>query len=46
MLYGPDQDGAYRGYPVQAEITFNALDESVGKRLWSFAEEATGIFFP
>jgi NAD(P)-dependent dehydrogenase (short-subunit alcohol dehydrogenase family) len=46
MLYGPDQDGGYRGYPAQAEITANALDETVGKRLWSFAEEATGIFFP
>ncbi|MEJ0081934.1 MAG: hypothetical protein WDM78_13525 [Puia sp.] len=46
MLYGPDQDGGYRGYPAQAEITANALDENVGKRLWSFAEEATGIFFP
>ena len=46
MLYGPDQDGGYRGYPAQAEITSNALDETVGKRLWNFAEEATGIFFP
>ena len=46
MLYGPDQDGGYRGYPAQAEITPNALDETVGKRLWSLAEEATGIFFP
>ena len=45
-LYGPDQDGGYRGYPAQAEITPNALDETVGKRLWRFAEEATGIFFP
>jgi NAD(P)-dependent dehydrogenase (short-subunit alcohol dehydrogenase family) len=46
MLYGPDQDGGYRGYPAQAEVTSNALDETVGKKLWSFAEEATGIFFP
>jgi len=45
-LYGPDQDGGYRGYPAQTEITLNALDETVGKRLWSFAEETTGIFFP
>lgn len=46
MLYGPDQDGGYRGYPAKSDITSNALDETVGKKLWSFAEEATGIFFP
>jgi NAD(P)-dependent dehydrogenase (short-subunit alcohol dehydrogenase family) len=46
MLYGPDQDGGYRGYPAQAEITFNALDETVAKKLWNFAEQATGIYFP
>jgi hypothetical protein len=46
MLYGPDQDGGYRGYPAQAEITSNALDEILGKRLWNFAEEATGVFYP
>jgi NAD(P)-dependent dehydrogenase (short-subunit alcohol dehydrogenase family) len=46
MLYGPDQDGGYRGYPVQAEITSNALDETVAKRLWSFAEQAIGISYP
>jgi NAD(P)-dependent dehydrogenase (short-subunit alcohol dehydrogenase family) len=46
MLYGPDKDGGYRGYPALAEITPNALDESVGKKLWSFSEQATGITFP
>ena len=46
MLYGPDQDGGYRGYPARAEITSNALDETLGKRLWNFAEEVTGVFYP
>src|SRR5580700_10882766 len=26
-LYGPDKDGGYRGYPAEAIITANALDE-------------------
>lgn len=45
-LYGPDQDGGYRGYPAQAVITANAMDESVAKRLWEMAEEATGLRYP
>ena len=45
-LYGPDQDGGYRGYPAQAVITPNALDKAVAKRLWEMAEEATGLTYP
>jgi NAD(P)-dependent dehydrogenase (short-subunit alcohol dehydrogenase family) len=45
-LYGPDQDGGYRGYPAQAEILPHALDKALGGKLWTFAEEATGIYFP
>jgi len=45
-LYGPDQDGGYRGYPAEATITTNALDETVAKKLWSFAEDVTGVYFP
>ncbi len=45
-LYGPDKDGGYRGYPAEAVITPNALDETVGKQLWSMAEEATSVYFP
>lgn len=45
-LYGPDQDGGVRGYPAKAEITPNALDESVAKKLWGLAEQVTGIHFP
>jgi len=45
-LYGPDKDGGYRGYPAEAVITPNALDEAVAKQLWSMAEEATGVYFP
>jgi NAD(P)-dependent dehydrogenase (short-subunit alcohol dehydrogenase family) len=45
-LYGPDQDGGYRGYPAQAVITENALDESVAEKLWHLAEKITGVRFP
>ena len=45
-LYGPDKDGGYRGYPAEATITTNALDEGIAKKLWSFAEQATGVYFP
>ncbi|HEY4060618.1 MAG TPA: hypothetical protein VGM30_01895 [Puia sp.] len=45
-LYEPDKDGGYRGYPARATITPNALDEDVAKRLWSLAEEATGVHYP
>lgn len=45
-LYGPDRDGGYRGFPARAEISPNGLDEMVANRLWSFAEEATGVHYP
>lgn len=45
-LYGPDQDGGYRGYPAEAEITPNATDEAVAKKLWEYAEAVTGVVFP
>jgi NAD(P)-dependent dehydrogenase (short-subunit alcohol dehydrogenase family) len=45
-LYGPDKDGGYRGFPAEATITANALDEAVAKKLWSFAEQVTGVYFP
>jgi NAD(P)-dependent dehydrogenase (short-subunit alcohol dehydrogenase family) len=44
-LYGPDQDGGYRGFPAQATITPNALDEAVAKKLWNLAEQATGVHY-
>ncbi|HEY0272677.1 MAG TPA: oxidoreductase [Chitinophaga sp.] len=45
-LYSPDQDGGYRGYPVKATIAPHALDEAVAKKLWQYAEDATGIRYP
>lgn len=45
-LYGPDQDGGVRGYPAKADILPHALDEAVAQKLWTLAEEATGLHFP
>ncbi|HEX3933206.1 MAG TPA: oxidoreductase [Puia sp.] len=45
-LYSPDQDAGYRGFPALATIAPNALDEAVAKKLWSLAEQATGVRYP
>ena len=45
-FYAPDEDGGIRGYPAQALIAPNALDEAVAQKLWSLAEHATGIQYP
>ena len=45
-LYGPDQNGGYRGYPAEAPIAPHALDEAVAQDLWRSAEQATGVTFP
>ncbi|MDB5011578.1 MAG: short-chain dehydrogenase/reductase [Mucilaginibacter sp.] len=45
-LYGPDRDGGYRGYPAEATITPNALDETVAQKLWNMAEQVTGVYYP
>lgn len=45
-FYGPDQDGGIRGFPTRIEITANAMDETVAQKLWDFAEQATGVYFP
>jgi hypothetical protein len=44
-LYGPDQDGGYRGYPARAEIQPHAFNEDVARGLWEYAEEVTGVVF-
>ena len=45
-LYGPDQNGGYRGYPAEAPIAPHARDEAVARELWHVAEQATGVVFP
>jgi NAD(P)-dependent dehydrogenase (short-subunit alcohol dehydrogenase family) len=45
-LYGPDEDGGYRGYPAESPITPNGLDVEVAKQLWAYAERVTGVKYP
>jgi len=45
-LYGPDQDGGYRGYPAEWPITPNGTDAAVAKQLWDYAAQVTGVTFP
>ncbi len=44
-MYEPEENG-YRGYPALTAIQKNALDEVTAKKLWDFAEHATGVHFP
>lgn len=46
VIYSPDQDGGYRGYPAPFSLTPNALDETTAARLFDFAAGVTGIQFP
>jgi len=43
---GPDQDGGLRGYPARVELLPLALDEAEAKKLWKYAEKATGVVYP
>lgn len=45
-FYEPDGDNGYKGYPTQSPIAEHALNETVAKKLWEFAEQATGIYYP
>lgn len=45
-LYGPDQDGGYRGYPAESPITPNGTDVAIAKWLWDYAAQVTGVTFP
>ena len=45
-LYGPHEEGGYRGFPADSPITPNALDEDAARQLWNMAEEVTGVRFP
>lgn len=44
--YGPDGEFELIGYPGIAELSSHAVDEKQGKRLWEYAQIATGITFP
>jgi len=43
--YGPDGIYEARGYPAPSKVIPRARDRQVAGRLWSYAEEATGVRF-
>ena len=43
--YGPDGFYEARGYPAPSKVMAHAREKQVAKRLWSYAEEATGVRF-
>ena len=45
-FFGPDSDGGLRGYPAQTEVTDVGRDYNTSKKLWDFAEMATGVPYP
>ncbi len=44
--YGPARLGETRGFPTQAKVPAQALDESVAARLWRESQALTGVTFP
>ena len=42
----PDQQDGYKGYPWKGTVQPHAMDETVAKKLWAFAEPATGLHYP
>ena len=43
---GPDGFQEFKGSPVVVQPRSQALDEVVGKRLWTASEELTGVVYP
>jgi len=43
---GPDGFNAFKGFPTVEKPRPQALDEAVGKRLWTVSEELTGVVYP
>lgn len=44
-MYEP-QDQGLRGYPAKASIQDTATNKQIAQRLWNFAEQTTGIYYP
>jgi len=43
--YGPDRWSEARGFPAEAKIPAQALDETASARLWDISQELTGSIF-
>jgi NAD(P)-dependent dehydrogenase (short-subunit alcohol dehydrogenase family) len=46
VYIGPDGFKAFKGWPTVEEPRPQALDEAVGRRLWTVSEELTGVVYP
>ncbi len=46
QYWGPDGPNETSGKPALAQIDSAALDEAVNAKLWDWAEQATGMYFP
>jgi len=46
QYWGPDGPNETSGKPALAKIDSAALDESVNKKLWDWAEKVTGVHYP
>lgn len=45
-LYGPDGEGGYLGYPAHSPYLPHALNDTLAKQLFDYAETVTGVHFP
>jgi NAD(P)-dependent dehydrogenase (short-subunit alcohol dehydrogenase family) len=43
--YGPARLSETRGYPKEAKVPPQALDQAVAERLWQISEQMTGVWF-
>ncbi len=46
QYWGPDGPNEQKGKPALAQIDTAALDDELNAKLWDWAEEATGVYFP
>lgn len=44
--YGPDGENELNGYPAPAVLSRSSMDKLQAKKLWEFAQRATGLIFP
>jgi NAD(P)-dependent dehydrogenase (short-subunit alcohol dehydrogenase family) len=43
---GPDGIGEFKGWPTVVKAKPQAMDEAVGRKLWTVSEELTGVVYP
>ncbi|OUS35587.1 hypothetical protein A9Q94_11855 [Rhodobacterales bacterium 56_14_T64] len=46
QYFGPEGPGEANGKPALAKISASALDATVNRNLWQWAQKATGVYYP